>query len=244
VETLRCPTCLGVLPDGRPKRCPSCRTRLGTRGRPIVLGESPRLSAQPVLPMEWELRKRVGPESAAQAREDLLHAPKLQRETHARRARRLVAAKPRVDELPRFETKIVFVPESVEALVLEPEPEVDPGVVDHEVAKASVVETRIVFVPQNVAAVVAPSDQPEPEARVEAEPILDLTAVEAAEAREIVIPEVVVDDEAARDAVADAGSQLFPAAGRKPRVKKIAKRRRRWVVDYVVPESESGDAEA
>jgi hypothetical protein len=197
--------------------------------------------------MESELRNRV--EAETEAPEDRLHSPKSPpREPHARRARRLVAGKPRVNELPRFDTKIVFVPESVEALVLEPEAEADAGVVEHEVAKASVVETKIVFVPETVAAVVTPSDEPEPEAGAPEEPILDLTAVEAAEAREIVIPEVVVGGDAtgdaAGDAVADAGSQLFSAAGRKPRVKKIAKRRRGWVVDYVVPESESGDADA
>ncbi|MDQ1479357.1 MAG: hypothetical protein QOI44_218 [Actinomycetota bacterium] len=203
METLRCPTCLGVLPDGGQKRCPSCRTRLGARGRPIVLGESNQLSAQPA-PPESE------PPVAAAA----------QRVPHPRRARRLVAAKPRVDELPRFDTKIVFVPEAVEALVLEPEPEPDARVAEPQVAAASVVETKIVFVPETVAAVVAP--------------------------REVVIPEVVADDEvAARTGEPpDAGSQLFSAAARKPRVKKIAKRRRGWEVDYVVPESESGDADA
>jgi hypothetical protein len=283
VETLRCPTCLGVLPDGGQKRCPSCRTRLGTRGRPIVLGESNRLAAQPVLPIEWELRKRVEAETAAH--QDRAHSPKRpsgperrrpaksgevdpitapappaaepvatvpQRAPHARRARRLVAAKPRVDELPRFDTKIVFVPEAVEALVLEPEPEpeveveVEARVGEPPVAAASVVETKIVFVPEAVEAVVAPHDQPEPEAGLEEEPILDLIAEAETEAREIVVPEVVVGDvvAASPEDSPDADSQLFSTAARKPRVKKIAKRRRRWVVDYVVPESESGDAKA
>jgi hypothetical protein len=66
----------------------------------------------------------------------------------------LVAAKPRVDELARFDPKIVFVPEAVAALVLEPEPEPDARVAEPPVAAASVVETKIVFVPETVAAVV------------------------------------------------------------------------------------------
>jgi hypothetical protein len=41
----------------------------------------------------------------------------------------------------------------------------------------------------------------------------------------------------------DPGSQLISAAARKARVKKVAKGRRGWVVDYVVPKSKSKDAE-
>jgi hypothetical protein len=155
----------------------------------------------------------------------------------------LVAAKPRVDQVPGFDTKIVFVPEAVEAVVLEPEVEDEARVGELQIAEASVVETKIVFVPESVAPVVAPRDQPEPEAGVEKEPILDLTKEAETDARELVVPEVVVDDEAAGQDPPAADSQLFSASARNPRVKKLAKRRRRWVVDYVVPESESGDAD-
>ena len=191
METLRCPACLCVLPDGGQKRCPSCRTRLGARGRPIVLGESSPISVQPVLPIDT----------------------------------RPIDAKP-------IDTRIVFVPEVVEAVVVEPEVEVE----------ASVADTQIVFVPETVSSVVAePHDvepEPEPEPAPEPEPEPE------PEAREIVVPEVVLHADVAAPAEKqrDAGSQLFSAAARKSRVKKVAKGRRGWVVDYVVPESKSDDA--
>jgi hypothetical protein len=59
METLRCPTCVTLLPDPDVRRCPACHTKLRKRrGRPIVLGESNRLSGRS-LPVDVELRVRA-----------------------------------------------------------------------------------------------------------------------------------------------------------------------------------------
>ena len=61
VETLRCPTCLGVLLEHSATRCPTCHSRLRRRGgRPIVLGETSRLDLQATLPIERQSRRRLG----------------------------------------------------------------------------------------------------------------------------------------------------------------------------------------
>ena len=52
METWRCPTCLAVLLEHSARRCPTCRTRLRRRGRPIVLGETSRLDVQATLPID------------------------------------------------------------------------------------------------------------------------------------------------------------------------------------------------
>ena len=59
METLRCPTCVTLLPDPEARRCPACHTKLRKRRRrPIVLGESNRLSGRS-LPVDVELRVRA-----------------------------------------------------------------------------------------------------------------------------------------------------------------------------------------
>jgi len=59
METLRCPTCVTLLPDPDALRCPACKTKLRKRRRrPIVLGESNRLSERS-LPVDVELRVRA-----------------------------------------------------------------------------------------------------------------------------------------------------------------------------------------
>jgi hypothetical protein len=59
METLRCPTCVTLLPDPDAARCPACHAKLRKRrGRPIVLGESNRLSGRS-LPVDVELRLRA-----------------------------------------------------------------------------------------------------------------------------------------------------------------------------------------
>jgi hypothetical protein len=59
METLRCPTCVTLLPDPDARRCPACHTKLRKRRRrPIVLGESNRLSGRS-LPVDVELRVRA-----------------------------------------------------------------------------------------------------------------------------------------------------------------------------------------
>jgi hypothetical protein len=141
-------------------------------------------------------------------------------------------------ETPVAETKIVFVPETVEAVVAEPEV-VEPEVAEPEVAvETPVAETKIVFVPETVEAVVAePQVVEEPPQVGEPEP----------DDREVVIPEVVtpsfvIEREAPVGVHGPTVRRLFTAKARKPRVKKVAKGRRGWVVDYVVPESQAKDA--
>jgi hypothetical protein len=223
----------------------------------------------------------IEPEAEAEVAVESRHVPR-------RRARRLVAAKPLMNEPPAsdteahaetvepemvvepepepepevveaplaepevavatpvVETKIVFVPEAVEAVVAEPEvvePEVvEPEVVEPEVAEPEVetpvAETKIVFVPETVEAVVAePQVVEEPPQVGEPEP----------DDREVVIPEVVtpsfvIEREAPVGVHGPTVRRLFTAKARKPRVKKVAKGRRGWVVDYVVPESQAKDA--
>jgi hypothetical protein len=59
METLRCPTCVTLLPDPDARRCPACHAKLRKRrSRPIVLGESNRLSGRS-LPVDTELRTRA-----------------------------------------------------------------------------------------------------------------------------------------------------------------------------------------
>jgi|1186.fasta_scaffold27775_2 hypothetical protein len=58
METLRCPTCVTLLLDPDARRCPACHAKLRKRrSRPIVLGESNRLSGRS-LPVDTELRTR------------------------------------------------------------------------------------------------------------------------------------------------------------------------------------------
>jgi hypothetical protein len=60
METLRCPTCVALLPDPEARRCPLCHTKLRKkrRGRAVVLGESNRLSGRS-LPVDVELHVRA-----------------------------------------------------------------------------------------------------------------------------------------------------------------------------------------
>src|SRR5271154_1442150 len=60
METMRCPTCVALLPDPEARRCPLCHTKLRKkrRGRAIVLGESNRLSGRS-LPVDVELHVRA-----------------------------------------------------------------------------------------------------------------------------------------------------------------------------------------
>jgi hypothetical protein len=60
METLRCPTCVALLPDPDARRCPLCHTKLRKkrRGRAVVLGESNRLSGRS-LPVDVELHVRA-----------------------------------------------------------------------------------------------------------------------------------------------------------------------------------------
>jgi hypothetical protein len=60
METLRCPTCVALLPDPEARRCPLCHTKLRKkrRGRAIVLGESNRRSGRS-LPDDVELHVRA-----------------------------------------------------------------------------------------------------------------------------------------------------------------------------------------
>lgn len=48
METFRCPTCLFVLIEPNPTRCPSCHRRLTGRRRPIVLGDRTKFGTHPL----------------------------------------------------------------------------------------------------------------------------------------------------------------------------------------------------
>ena len=58
MESLRCPTCLGLLPDSGVARCPACHTRFRKGPRPISLGGHNGMSgrAHPLLEREFEAR--------------------------------------------------------------------------------------------------------------------------------------------------------------------------------------------
>ncbi len=83
-----------------------------------------------------------------------------------------------------------------------------------------VVIPEVLFADEPVAPVEAEAD-PEPE-------LIDLELE----------TEIMLDDELA-DRRPPARPNMFSASGRSPRVKKMTKGRRGWVVDYVAPESES-----
>jgi hypothetical protein len=235
-----------LLADGEEKRCPSCRTRLGNRGRPIVLGESNRISARPVLPIEFALQARVVAEKQAQERRRVAAgagagppgsvppsfggvehesgaAP--DRPRHRPRRRRKLAPRSRIDTAPspsRFDTDA----DAIDAKL------VDLGLAGAGVAAVDVVEPEVV----EPGVIEAPP-----------EPVV----------REVVIPEVLFEDDevaaasdeperepapGARPRVALPKQHLFSASAGSPRVKKIrAKGRKGWVVDYVVPEPDSDD---
>jgi hypothetical protein len=70
LETFRCPTCLGMLVDPTPRRCPCCRQNVRRR-RPKVLGEETRIGST-LLPIDrWMLarlntkRSHTAPDIAA-----------------------------------------------------------------------------------------------------------------------------------------------------------------------------------
>lgn len=54
METFRCPTCIGVLPDARAKRCPHCGQNIRRRA-PKVLGEETRIGANHLPVDRWML---------------------------------------------------------------------------------------------------------------------------------------------------------------------------------------------
>jgi hypothetical protein len=243
-----------MLADGEEKRCPSCRTRLGNRGRPIVLGESNRISARPVLPIEFELQAQVVAENRAQERRRRVavaagasvagsappsvggaapdRAAVPERPRHRPRRRRKLAPRTRIDTAPTP----------------------SPSRADADEIEAELVDLEL------EAAVAVPEVVVEPEVVETPEPVV----------REVVIPEVLFDDEVAatsdqqsesipdlidltiddehepapdaRPRVAPSKQHLFSASASSPRVKKIrAKGRKGWVVDYVVPEPDSDD---
>jgi hypothetical protein len=110
-----------LLGDGDEERCPYCRTRFGNHGRPLVLGESNKISARPVLPIEWDLPARVIAEKQTQERrrvaamadgppgralppssldEARSGATAPDRPRHRARRRRRIAPKSRIDTAP------------------------------------------------------------------------------------------------------------------------------------------------
>ena len=54
METFRCPTCIGVLPDARANRCPNCGQNIRRRP-PKVLGEDTRIGATNLPIDRWML---------------------------------------------------------------------------------------------------------------------------------------------------------------------------------------------
>ena len=325
MEYLRCPTCLSLLADGGAKRCPSCRTRLGSRGRPIVLGESNRISSRPVMAIEWDLRAKVLAENEALERRERVaakagagngsappasfggvapevaagrHSSTAPKGREARKAARSVRhpAPPtspalfESDEVEAAPERARHVPRRRRRVAPKPKPQIDTApapslfdadataaVVEPEVVEAVVVEPEVV-VPEvvDVAEPIAePIVEPAPKAprrKRKRAPSTHRVEAPEPEAREVVIPEVLFDDEPAAESdrrpdptpdmidlttEPEAGStqtdaeprlppprpHLFSGTASSPRVKKIrAKGKKGWVVDYVIPESEPKDA--
>ncbi len=70
METLRCPTCLTLLLDGGEKRCPGCHSKLRSkRSKPIILGETSRITSRPTLLLEREMQARIDEEKRKERRE-------------------------------------------------------------------------------------------------------------------------------------------------------------------------------
>jgi hypothetical protein len=89
VESLRCPTCLGLLPDSDVARCPACHTRFRKGARPISLGGHNGMSGRAHPLLERELEARLEAKTAAGFR---------QRRRAAKIARRIAALPPTLFE--------------------------------------------------------------------------------------------------------------------------------------------------
>lgn len=89
METLRCPTCLGLLLDSEVARCPACHTRFRKGTRPISLSGANGMSGRAHPLLERELEARLEAKTAAGYR---------QRRRAAKVARRIAALPPTLFE--------------------------------------------------------------------------------------------------------------------------------------------------
>ena len=86
METLRCPTCFCLLPDGGRKRCPACRARIRANTARSAAGAGVEAPARrPLQLVEAELQARIEAETATHFRE---------RRRAAKQARRIAALPP------------------------------------------------------------------------------------------------------------------------------------------------------
>jgi hypothetical protein len=155
METLRCPTCVTLLPDPEAHRCPACHTKLRKRRRgPIVLGESNRLSGRS-LPVDLELHVR------AEARYESFQS------FHAK------ASKSKANGEP-LEAVLAFAPSEPIAEAPAPMPElvVEPEVLEPEVLEPEVLEPEVLE-PQMSEPEPEPEPVPEPVAEPEPELVED-----------------------------------------------------------------------
>jgi len=150
METLRCPTCVALLPDPEARRCPLCNSKLRKkrRGGPIVLGESSRLSGRS-LPAEVELHVRAEERFLPDEKrlEEIVHDP---------------ANQPGVP----IGAAVAATPEPVASEPFVPEPFVP-------VAKSESVEAVLAFAPTE--APVAAEPGPAIDLTAEPERVIDLT---------------------------------------------------------------------
>ena len=162
METLRCPTCVALLPDPEARRCPLCHTKLRKkrRGRAIVLGESNRLSGRS-LPVDVELHVRAEERFLPDEKqlEEIVHDP-------ANLPGPIAPLEPK-EPVFSFAPATEAPPEPVEALLAYTavsEPEVEP---EAEPAVAAAPEAPVL---EPVAAA-----EPDIDLTAEPEPALDLT---------------------------------------------------------------------
>jgi hypothetical protein len=161
METLRCPTCVALLPDPEARRCPLCHTKLRKkrRGRAIVLGESNRLSGRS-LPVDVELHVRAEERFLPDEKqlEEIVHDPANLPPPSAPRD----PAEPVFSFAPLAEAP----PQPVEAVLAfaAAAPAMEP-VVESAVEPETLVETETAAEPAV-----------EPETKAEPEPDIDLTA--------------------------------------------------------------------
>ncbi len=77
VETFRCPACLFLLTDPAPRRCPSCRKRLGERHPPIVLVDRTKFAAHEPLHIDLVLAERAEHEQQSRPAEPPVTEPRV-----------------------------------------------------------------------------------------------------------------------------------------------------------------------
>jgi hypothetical protein len=179
METLRCPTCVALLPDPEARRCPLCHSKLRKKRKgsgAIVLGESGRRSGRS-LPSEVEF--------------------------HVSRAEeRILPDEKRLDEIVHDPANVPHAPEPLvpTAWKLAAASEPIAPMAPVAAAKSETVEAVLAFAPTEPAPIETPLVEPVVAASA---PGIDLSAEAEPEVLDIAAEELAEPEVAAKEAIAD-----------------------------------------